>query len=173
MTEKTKSWKRNCCAPIFLVLVLVWSPLSVFGDLALPTAVRVAPVRVALVIGNADYEHQPTLDNAANDAAEFGAALERLGFEVTRVENASFTAMRHRLVTFARYTEGAKLVVVFFSGVGTWTEDRNFLAPVDYRHYSEDDMDFRAVPLQLALRAAEGASGYGIVIVDAPPTIHQ
>ena len=97
MTENTMSWKRNCCAPVLLALALVWSPLSVFGDIVIPE-----PRRIALVIGNADYEHRPILKNAANDAAAVGAALERLGFEVDRVENAGFTTMRHSLVTFAQ-----------------------------------------------------------------------
>ena len=43
--------------------------------------------RVALVIGNANYEHAPLLANPINNSVDLSAALERLGFAVTRLEN--------------------------------------------------------------------------------------
>ena len=45
--------------------------------------------RVALVIGNASYAHAPSLVNSLNDATDFGAALERLDFAVTRLPNSA------------------------------------------------------------------------------------
>ena len=96
-----------------------------------------------------------------------GAALDRLGFDVDRVEDAGFTALRRSLVTFARKTAEARLAVVYFSGHGLGADGRNFLVPVDFPVDSDDDIEFKAVPVQLALRAVERASDYGIVIVDA------
>ena len=43
--------------------------------------------RVALVIGNASYQHVTALANPLYDAADIGATLGRLGFTVTIVEN--------------------------------------------------------------------------------------
>ena len=49
--------------------------------------------RVALVIGIADYEHVAPLANPLNDAKDIGDALDRLGFEVTRLEDTSHQEM--------------------------------------------------------------------------------
>ena len=42
---------------------------------------------MALVIGNSAYATVTPLPNPANDAADVAVALERLGFEVTRVND--------------------------------------------------------------------------------------
>ena len=57
-------------------------------------AVSVAERRVALVIGNSAYAHTSVLANPLNDAADVAAAFERLGFAVTRLENAGGAEMR-------------------------------------------------------------------------------
>ena len=49
--------------------------------------------RVALVIGNSDYRHIPGLKHADDDAGDVAAALERGGFEVTRLVNADLDAL--------------------------------------------------------------------------------
>jgi hypothetical protein len=41
-----------------------------------------AEKRVALVIGNAAYQHVPRLANPGNDASDIAAKLRDLGFEV-------------------------------------------------------------------------------------------
>ena len=60
--------------------------------LVLPLALAALPARaaerVALVIGNAAYTHATQLANPLNDAADIGAALRRLGFAITHLENA-------------------------------------------------------------------------------------
>ena len=61
---------------------MVRSALLVF--LLLPmfaTSVQSAPARIALVIGNSDYENAP-LKNPVNDAALMASTLKGVGFEV-------------------------------------------------------------------------------------------
>ena len=41
--------------------------------------------RIALVIGNAAYEHGGALKNPVNDALLMGSTLESLGFEVIKL----------------------------------------------------------------------------------------
>ena len=62
--------------------------LTVFSFLLLfPLAfsVQAAPARIALVIGNGDYEHAP-LKNPVNDAALMARTLKSVGFEVMKFE---------------------------------------------------------------------------------------
>ena len=123
--------------------------------------------RVALVIGNAAYAHAPALATPLNDALEVDAALQRLGFAVTRVENADQAALLGSLRAFATVAETAKAAVVFYAGHGVAVDGRNFLLPVDARLSSERDMEFETVPLALVERAVERASGIRVIILDA------
>ena len=126
-----------------------------------------AAQRVALVIGNASYEHVPALANPLNDAADIGAALDRLGFAVTRLENAGYAALRRGLLEFQRAASASEIAVVFYAGHGIEVDQRNFLVPVDARLASDQDVEFEAVPLELVSRAVERASGLRLVILDA------
>ena len=123
--------------------------------------------RVALVIGNAAYAHAPRLANPLNDVADIGAALERLGFAVTRLENADYAALRRGLLEFTRAASASEVAVVFYAGHGIEVDKRNFLVPVDARLLSDRDIEYEAVPLELVSRAVERASGLRLVILDA------
>ena len=126
-----------------------------------------ASQRVALVIGNASYAHAPALANPLNDAADIGAALGRLGFSVTRIENAGQLELRRGLQEFALAASASEVAVVFYAGHGIEVDQRNFLVPVDARLASDQDVEFEAVPLDLVSRAVERASGLRLVILDA------
>ena len=126
-----------------------------------------ASERVALVIGNGSYQHAPTLVNPRNDAADVGAAFERLGFQVTRIENAGYSDLRRGLQQFALAASASETAVVFYAGHGIEVDKRNYLVPVDARLQSDRDVDFEAVPMELLSRAVEGASGLRLIILDA------
>ena len=123
--------------------------------------------RVALVIGNARYAHAPRLANPLNDAADIGAALSRLGFAVTKLENAGYAALRQGLLAFTRAASAAEVAVVFYAGHGIEVDQRNFLVPVDARLASDQDVEFEAVPLELVMHAVARASRFRLVILDA------
>ena len=78
---------------MFLRILIVMS-FMLAGMLAHPTW---ASERVALVIGNSDYDHVSRLANPANDASDIGAALARLGFAVTKLENTDKEALENGL----------------------------------------------------------------------------
>ena len=123
--------------------------------------------RVALVIGNGAYAHAPVLANPLNDANDIGATLDRLGFEVTTLENAEYDAMRLGLRAFTRSASTAEIALVFYAGHGIEVDKRNFLIPVDASLLSDREVEFETVSLDLVSRAVEGASGLGLVILDA------
>ena len=126
-----------------------------------------AAPRVALVIGNASYAHAPALANPLNDAADVGAALGRLGFEVTRLENADRASLWSGLQEFALAASASEVAVVFYAGHGIEVDQRNFLVPVDARLASDRDVEFEAVPLELVSRAVGRASELRLVVLDA------
>ena len=123
--------------------------------------------RVALVIGNSNYDHVPILANPRNDASDIGAALERLGFVVTPLENVGYDSFRKSLQEFKRAASVSKVAAVFYAGHGIEVDQRNFLVPVDARLASDQDVEFETVPLDLVMWALDGASELRLVILDA------
>ena len=123
--------------------------------------------RVALVIGNGTYAHAPSLANPLNDAADIGGALERLGFKVTRIENAGYSELRRGLQQFSLAASASEMAAVFYAGHGIEVDRRNFLVPIDARLLSDADVEFETVPLDLLMRAVERTRGLRLIILDA------
>ena len=146
--------------------LIVWVAVVV-----LSWAAAVAPAwageRVALVIGNAAYAHATALATPVNDAADIGAALERLGFTVTRVDNADQAALRGSLRDFVPVAADSEIALVFYSGHGIASDGRNYLVPVDAQLSRHGDIAFEAVPLALVERAMARAPGARLIILDA------
>src|SRR5262245_13027308 len=152
-----------------------------------------AQSRVALVIGNSDYQAAVSLLNPANDAKAVADALTGAGFEVTRLSNLTQAEMRRAVRDFSgRIAErGADTTaLVFYAGHGVQVDGENFLIPVDARIQRESDIAIEALRLADIVKALEtvqsrtrivvldacrnnpfsaaGASGRGLAIVDAP-----
>ena len=104
------------------VTVVLWS--------VLPAAAGAAE-RVALVIGNAAYEHVSFPPNPGNDAKAVGDAFERLGYAVTRLMDADYDALRKGLRSFKQEARGKEVAVVFYAGHGIGVQGSNYLVPVD------------------------------------------
>ena len=122
----------------------------------------------ALVIGNDAYEFASSVYNAGNDATDIGDALERNGFEVTRVLNADHEALRQNLHKFASDPRsGWEVNVVFYAGHGVSADGRSYLVPVDASIDRELDVPFQAVSLDLAVMAVKRIGGFGLLILDA------
>ena len=126
-----------------------------------------AAKRVALVIGNAEYKHASRLANPLNDAADIAAALGRLGFKVTRLDDAGYDAMRKGLRAFTRAAAASEIAMVFYAGHGIEVDGRNYLIPVDARLASDQDVEFEAVPLDLVSRSVDRASELRLIVLDA------
>ena len=148
---------KLCCAIVSVVIFLLFFVSSA----------AMSAQRVALVIGNSNYDHVPVLPNPRNDASDIGAALERLGFAVTRLENADRNSLWQGLQEFKRAAAVSKVAAVFYAGHGIEVDQRNFLVPVDARLASDQDVEFETVPLDLVMRALDGASELRLVILDA------
>src|SRR5262249_12591516 len=110
----------------------IWSfsLLTVLGCLvcASPTF---AAKRVALVIGNNDYENVPKLQKAVNDAEAISQELAKLGFDVVSAENVGRRAMSRALVELEGKIESGDTALIYFAGHGFAVDGTNYLLPVD------------------------------------------
>lgn len=123
--------------------------------------------RIALVIGNSNYSSVPALDNPINDAFDMGAALERLDFEVTVRTDLDAFDMNKALGSFARRARNAKMAVLFFAGHGVEVDKKNYLIPINTEIEQAEDLSFQAIPLDLLLKAVDGAEELKLVLLDA------
>ena len=144
----------------------------VVGALAVTVAISAltgaahAADRFALVVGNGGYAAFSELPNPRNDASDMGAALERLGFEVSTLMDGGRLQMHDALQRFARRSVGAAVAIIFYAGHGMEMDGVNYLIPVDARLERDTDVEYETVPLDRVLRATEGAA-LRLVILDA------
>ncbi len=74
--------------------------------------------RVALIIGNSNYERITSLDNPGNDAEDISVALEGLGFEVFLGLDTSAEKMIALSNEFAEAIKTADVSLFYFAGHG-------------------------------------------------------
>jgi uncharacterized caspase-like protein len=107
------------------------------------------------------------LPNPVNDTADMAAALERIGFAVTRANDLSYDAMRRALRDFGNEATGADMAMVFYAGHGMEIDHQNYLVPVDARLKTDLDVEYEAVPLDMVTSAVGRAKGLRLVLLDA------
>jgi hypothetical protein len=92
------------------------------------------PKRLALVIGNANYERADKLPGSLIDARKMADVLTEVGFKVTKVEDLALRADFATLILpeFLRQLSEGDVVLVYFSGHGFTFGGENYLAPLQY-----------------------------------------
>lgn len=134
-----------------------------------PAAAPAAPFgkRVALVIGNADYEHTPPLANPKNDAADMAKALERLGFEVIYEQDLNKQGMDDAFRRFAREVRGADAALFYYAGHAMQFEGVNYLMPVDAKLADQADVAYEMAKLDDVVADMGRMNGVRIAVLDA------
>jgi uncharacterized caspase-like protein len=123
--------------------------------------------RVALVIGNANYE-EGALSNPVNDATDMAKALRELGFEVTLLQNQDLRSMETAINDFSRQLRKGGVGVFYYAGHGVQVEGENYLIPLKAQLLNEKDARYEAVALGKVLNAMEEARNQvNIIIIDA------
>lgn len=123
--------------------------------------------RVALVIGNAAYAHAAPMKTALSDAADIGAALTRMGFAVTRVNDATQDGMNKALDAFRNKVETADVALVFYAGHAIQRDGVNWLIPVDGKLDTIANATASAVDLDRVVGALDSVGQFGVVLLDA------
>jgi hypothetical protein len=123
--------------------------------------------KVALVIGNSTYKNVFPLKNPVNDAADIGAALTRIGFNVTTLNNASVADMKRGLKQFGDKAKLSEVALVFYSGHALQSDGVAWLLASDGQARSLADVVKTSVSLPEVLEQMDGAEKVGMVFIDA------
>ncbi len=125
--------------------------------------------RVALVIGNNDYQNLPKLEKAVNDANSVAAELKKVGFEVSSFTNIPQKKMNQAINEFVQKIAGGGVGVFFYAGHGVQIDSQNFLIPVDMDSPRTDsDVADQAVSVpRLQDKVADAKAKYVLLVLDA------
>ena len=128
-----------------------------------------AGVRLALVVGNSQYQAVPALDNPSNDAADLAQALRGAGFEVIEQRDATREAMAKAAHEFSDRLRGADVALFFYAGHGLQMDGENYLLPVDAKIENPSDVRFNTINLADIQQEMEenGGGRANIIILDA------
>ena len=127
--------------------------------------------RVALVIGNKDYQdtrHLRPLTNPVNDATDVAKVLEGFGFEVQTYRNLNKDEMNEAIAKFGRTATNADAALFFYSGHAIQNRNQNYLMPVNAKVPSLALVTDQGVNINTLLEEMDNAkSQVNIVMLDA------
>lgn len=127
-----------------------------------------ADKRVALVIGNSQYQHVPNLNNPINDSEAVNLLLKDAGFDdVIAKENLGVNEMLRVVRDFTEQTRDADIAVIYYAGHGMEVGGINYLVPVDAVLRRDIDVEDEAVTLDRLLQVLEPAKRLRLIILDA------
>jgi formylglycine-generating enzyme required for sulfatase activity len=126
--------------------------------------------RVALLIGNGDYQISP-LPNPVNDVDDMESALKETGFEVMKFKNASLFEMERAVQKFGRELLNKGAVGLFyFAGHGVQYQGKNFLFPIGAMRSIgvAEHLPHKTMDVNYILAAMEGAQNpLNLIFLDA------
>ena len=123
--------------------------------------------RVALVIGNSNYQFAPHLPNPSNDAEAMAATLQKLGFQVTKGIDLDRTETELLIREFAKTLPGADVALLFYAGHGIQYQGNNYLIPIDAKLSDETDLTFETTQLNLVKDLMEREQRVSLIFLDA------
>jgi hypothetical protein len=149
--------------------------------------------RVALVIGNSNYQSVPPLPNPDNDAQSMAQFLNSAGFEVVEATDLTQNDMIKVVQDFSSRvaSHGPNTVaMIYYAGHGVQLAGENYLVPVDAKISSPADLvndsvrlvdvmaTLEAIPSRMRIVVLDACrnnpfptindAGRGLAIVDAP-----
>ena len=143
-----------------LLLILLCLPFLIFSQ---------TEKRLALVIGNSDYEFTTKLKNPVNDALLIAKTLEELEFDVILGTNlADEDAFFDKIEEFAEMRPDYDAAFVFYAGHGSQIENQNYLLPTGINAKTEWDVKYKAVSVQMLMDVLTGITDeVNVLILDA------
>jgi len=135
------------------------------------SALRGPEQRVALVIGNSNYQNAPHLENPDDDAQSMAQLLNSAGFEVIAATDLTQNDMLKVVQDFSAKvaSRGPNTVaMVYYAGHGVQMAGENYLVPVDAKISTPSDLVSNSVRLVDVMATLEAIpSRLRIVLLDA------
>ena len=139
-----------------------------FLAMMLATDAARAEKRVALVVGNSNYQTVPQLPNPSRDANAVAKMFRDAGFDTVDILiNVGNLEFKRAIRKFETIADQADIAVVYYAGHGLEIGGINYLIPIDARLASDRDAEDEAIPLERLVSSADGAKRLRLIILDA------
>ena len=131
------------------------------------------PRRIALIIGNGDYQHNKSmskLPNPARDARLMQQTLQEVGFEVQYYDDATLVDMRVAIDEFIEELEREvnTVALFYYAGHGVQADGVNYLIPIDANIRKPRMLRYAGISVQDFLNQLEKTRvRMSVVILDA------
>jgi uncharacterized caspase-like protein len=123
--------------------------------------------RLALVVGNAEYQNVPALKNATNDARAMADSLKRLGFEVTLLTDVGSDEFWLKLDAFSKEAETAESTMLFYSGHAFQLSGVNYLVPVGAKLTNRESIKTETWSLDGIIARLQNRKRQTLIFLDA------
>lgn len=124
--------------------------------------------RLALVIGNSNYQNGGSLPNPVNDATAVASALQSVGFEVMKYQNVTQKEMKMAINAFGQKLHGYEVGVFYYAGHGIQNKGLNYMIPVEADLQNEEQVEFDCVAADRVLAYMDAAQvKVNVIIMDA------
>lgn len=149
----------------------LWSRL--IGAMLLVTALSWASQaaadgrRVALVIGNANYQSLPVLANPGNDVENVAATLRASGFDVVVGSDVKRVELEKTVERFFRSLGNSDVSLFYYSGHGVQIAGKNYIIPIDASLKSAYDIETQTINLDTILEFMRANTKMQLVFLDA------
>lgn len=134
-------------------------------------APALADKRVALVIGNANYQHAKPLTGPIEDVRVVAAALQAAGFRLSggaAQVDLDHAGLDRAIQQFGRDIADADAAFVYYAGHAVQLHGSTFLVPVDAAVSKDADLDGQALHAGLLLQQLESSAGrLNVLVLDA------
>ena len=134
---------------------------------ALLTTPALAGKRVALVIGNAKYQHTAELKSPTNDARVVAGALKSVGFEVIEGLDLTEIGMQRAISEFSVKLQTADVGLLYYAGHGLQVDGKNYLVPIDASLDNKLQLPFQTISADRILNVMESTKRISILLLDA------
>jgi uncharacterized caspase-like protein len=129
------------------------------------------PRKLALVIGNGNYQHVNHLPNPPRDADLIGSKLSSLGFTLVGggvQKNVALSTFNALVTQFATSAADADVALFYYAGHGVQVNGTNYLVPLDSNPSGVADVPLQMVDASAVLSELDNANPrLKILILDA------
>ena len=124
--------------------------------------------RVALIIGNSNYQIAPILPNPERDARGIADMFQKAGYEiVTTAFNVGNLDFKSTIRKFEDTVTDADIAVIYYAGYGLNIHGTNYLIPIDAKLASDRDANNETITLEQLVESVHGAKLLRVIIIDA------
>lgn len=124
--------------------------------------------RIALIIGNSNYNGDNKLANPVNDATDMANKLEKLGFHVVKALDQTKKGMETTIAEFGQKAASYDVALFYYAGHGVRYDGVNYLVPIDAELPDETSIKYNCTNANMVLDYMEKANcKMKIVILDA------